>query len=116
MMMQVQSIILTMAIIGGTSGHWSYTGDTGPANWPDQCTQGQSQSPIDIVTSEAKQVGKNKALYFWHYGSQLKGSFVNNGHSMQFNPGKPSKLILTGGTLDKGEKYRFEQLHFHWGS
>ena len=55
-------------------------------------------------------------MIFWHYGKKLKGAFENNGHSMQFNPSSSFKLTLSGGLLDKKEKYKLAQLHFHWGN
>merc|ERR1711974_228809 len=55
-----------------------------------------------------------RKLKFHKYGRALSGSFVNNGHSMQFNPTDSPAQVFRGGPLNG--KYHFTQLHFHWGS
>ena len=57
-----------------------------------------------------------RKLKFKKYQVPLTGIFVDNGHSMQFNPSDKSKHILHGGALMGKNRYEFLQFHFHWGS
>ena len=57
-----------------------------------------------------------RSLKFRKYRKAIPGSFVNNGHSMQFNPTDSAAQILHGGSLKGKNKYQFTQVHFHWGS
>ena len=63
-----------------------------------------------------KNVYFKRKLKFKKYQVPLTGIFVDNGHSMQFNPSDKSKHILHGGALMGKNKYEFLQFHFHWGS
>lgn len=50
------------------------------------------------------------------YPGNMPGTFVNTGHSLQFDPGKDeAPVVITGGPLH-GSKYVFAQYHFHWGT
>ena len=66
--------------------------------------------------SQAKNVYKTRHLKFRKYNKAISGSFVNNGHSMQFNPTDSPIQLLSHGSLPGKNKYQFTQLHFHWGS
>jgi len=63
--------------------HWSYSGDTGPAQWAalesdySACGVGKLQSPIDIRASAVKK-GHLPAIAFDYKPSPLK--IVDNGH------------------------------------
>ena len=63
-----------------------------------------------------KNVYFKRKLKFKRYQVPTTGIFVDNGHSMQFNPTDSSKHILRGGALMGKNKYEFLQFHFHWGS
>jgi len=121
--------------------HWCYEGACGPAHWGDEfpACNGQSQSPIDIVTGPTP-VAEPTPLSFGNYDKiridQLSnseehyhypgapeqerledGTIKNNGHTAQLDviatlPGDVG--ILSGGHL-AGE-YQILQLHFHWGA
>ncbi len=87
---------------------WEYTGDTGPDHWGElsedwsTCNTGQSQSPIDIVFTEA---GEGDEIMLDYKPSGI--SVVNNGHTIQQN-------FDTGSTMQSGgSTYDLVQFHFH---
>ncbi len=92
------------------SGHWDYTGPTGPAKWAQvdekfaTCAMGKTQSPIDIRSKEAKS-GTLPPIQFDYKTSALK--IVDNGHTIQVNY-EPGSSI----TVD-GRRYELLQFHFH---
>ncbi|XP_053401658.1 carbonic anhydrase 2-like isoform X2 [Mercenaria mercenaria] len=86
---------------------------------------GQRQSPIDIVTSQAVYDSDLGALNT-KYNPESKLCLKNNGHSIMCQIKSTSDISaytnnstllseLTGGPL-KGDTYRLEQFHLHWGS
>lgn len=94
--------------------HWGYQGETGPEHWAEieknsDCG-GEHQSPINIISSDAKVDGSMKPLDI-HYASATKiHEVVNNGHSIQYN-------FESGDYLNyKGDKYELKQIHFHEAS
>lgn len=112
------SIVFILALGSALANHhWSYD-ETGPNYWSEEYSAcgGKAQSPINIRTSKAKNVFFNRKLKFKKYQVPLTGIFVDNGHSMQFNPTDSSRHILHGGALMGKNKYEFLQFHFHWGS
>lgn len=91
-------VILAVAVAASPSAfaqtvHFSYTGDTGPANWsklsPDfaMCQAGKHQSPIDISGGQDVSLPDLAIDY-----STAAVNFVNNGHAVQSN-------FRTGNTL-----------------
>jgi len=97
---------------------WSYEGYSGPSHWAEEYPDcgGKAQSPIDIKLEKAKNVFFTRDLKLQKYGKAISGSFVNNGHSLQFNPTNSPVQLLSHGSLKGKNKYQFTQLHFHWGS
>ncbi len=93
---------------GGHKKHWSYTGDTGPAHWGEleekfeACSQGSSQSPIDISGSFTKSKDSVELKY-----STTPLEVTNNGHSIQVTVSGDQMLKVAGKT------YRLVQFHFH---
>ncbi len=98
---------------GGHHKHWTYAGDTGPAHWAElkddyaTCGTGKSQSPIDISTAALKH-GSQEAIAF-HYAaaSKVKGSIVNNGHTVKVNTEHAGFIEVDG------KRYDLKQFHFH---
>jgi carbonic anhydrase len=92
----------------GHGGHWSYTGETGPAHWGDlseayhACAAGTRQSPVDIRAA-APHHGPAVALSYETSPLRL----VNNGHTVQVNYADGSTLTVDGKT------YSLAQFHFH---
>ncbi len=97
--------------------HWSYEDKTGPANWGSispkwsACSQGKSQSPIDIGKTTKADFPEMKANF---KPAQLKiihhthmADAINNGHTVQVN-------YTEGDTLTIGdEQFQLLQYHFH---
>ncbi len=91
--------------------HWQYIGEGGPAEWgklaPENkpCTVGKRQSPIDINNSNVKENKSLPNLMFSYIAAPLK--ILNNGHTIQMNYPKGSKLSIGPATYD------LLQFHFH---
>uniref|UniRef100_A0A4X1UP14 Carbonic anhydrase n=1 Tax=Sus scrofa TaxID=9823 RepID=A0A4X1UP14_PIG len=87
----------------------------GPSHWHKlyPIAQGDRQSPINIVSSQAVYSPSLKPLEL-SYESCTSLSIANNGHSVQvdFND-SDDRTVVTGGPLDG--PYRLKQFHFHWG-
>ncbi|KAI1291735.1 Carbonic anhydrase 6 [Halotydeus destructor] len=85
--------------------------------WPlleDAQCAGSAQSPIDINTKAA--IFKSVRVRLINYDKTFKWEVVNNGHADQadiiplpFGHQVPELKF-------KGQTFKFEQLHFHWGS
>ncbi|BBH53189.1 carbonic anhydrase [Fluviispira sanaruensis] len=91
--------------------HWGYTGENGAENWGklDEsykiCSMGINQSPINIQKTQAKENESLAKLDFSYSGIPL--TVLNNGHTIQVNYPKGSKLEV-------GRKqYGLLQFHFH---
>ena len=88
--------------------HFTYQGATGPDKWGDLdaankvCSVGSQQSPIDITDSIKAQLPPLKIDW-----SDTVDTIVNNGHTIQLNAAKNSKLTFGG------EPYALVQFHFH---
>lgn len=90
--------------------HWTYEGDTGPANWAklrpefSVCALGKRQSPIAIDSRTTLQ-GPAEPIDF-HYGP-TEGSVLNNGHTIQVDLAPGNHLSV------RGTRYDLVQFHFH---
>jgi carbonic anhydrase len=91
--------------------HWSYDGDTGPDHWgeldPDyaDCSDGQNQSPIDIVTTTAIKSDLSD-IQFHYEASELE--IENNGHAIEAIPHSGSYIEI--------DNIRYDLLQFHFHS
>jgi carbonic anhydrase len=92
--------------IGGEDVHWTYSGKHGSEHWGElskafaTCSEGKSQSPIDIVDpidADLEPIGLS------YRGSTT--AVVNNGHSFQIDVGPGNSLDVDGQT--------FELIQFH---
>jgi len=102
----------------GGGGGWNYkSGDAhGPENWDAVCQSGKHQSPININTRDTLEKSF-PPLELLNYDQLPHTSvLVNNGHSAKLATTTSSSLIptMSGGGLPN--KYKFAQVHFHWGS
>lgn len=87
--------------------HWTYEGVSGPRYWADLseenhlCKAGKEQSPIDIPASWPlmEDISLDYRL------STL--SIVDNGHTIQFNPGPGNAAVIAG------KRYQLMQFHIH---
>jgi carbonic anhydrase len=88
--------------------HWGYAGELDPAHWGDlspefaTCKEGQTQSPIDIRYARPLDY---QPLSFQYRSDAL--AIINNGHTMQVDPGPGSFLVVNG------HEYALQQFHFH---
>ena len=88
--------------------HWSYEGDSGPANWSKinvdwaKCGNGSRQSPIDI--RDGMKVELERISFDYHPSSF---NVVDNGHTVQVG--------VSGGNYITVQNRMFElqQFHFH---
>ena len=93
---------------------WDYSTLHGPKCWCEHWKCGDNQSPIDLVTKEAKYDSTlaQKPFTFGH--KQIPLTLQNPGTTALITPGEgASKLYTSGGPLENS--YEFAQFHFHWG-
>ncbi|KAF3903269.1 Nectarin-2 [Dactylellina cionopaga] len=87
--------------------HFSYLGLTGPVDWiqfDKICGDGQTQSPINVVSTMSISSGGDQGEYDNIGASGV--NFINNGHTVQVNyQGQPAHL--------GGVDYVLQQFHFH---
>ncbi len=95
-------------VTGATPLHWSYEGETGPAQWSEldkaneACLEGSKQTPIDITNARVANLPDLTFNY-----APITGSVVNNGHTIQID-------VTPGDTMTtKGITYGLAQFHFH---
>lgn len=88
--------------------HWSYEGESGPEHWGAisgdyaACSQGKTQSPIDISTTKDEPLADISFAY-----KPSKTNIINNGHTIQVNYDEGSSITLNGA------QYNLAQFHFH---
>ena len=90
------------------SNHWSYEGETGPANWGKinsdwaKCGTGTRQSPIDLRD------GMKVDLEQITFDYQPSGfNVVDNGHTIQVSVGMGNYITV------QNRSYELVQFHFH---
>ena len=72
------------------------------------------ESKFEIIWSEEELNDVGELLFGEGYGKKAKGTFENNGHSVQFTLDDPGEQTVSGGPLNA--TYALTQFHFHWGS
>lgn len=100
-------VVLPPAIKPYHGDHWSYEGETGPANWGrhprwSQCATGTRQSPIDLRDGMKVDL---EPIVFDYRPSGF--NVVDNGHTIQVNVGPGNTMAL------QGKSYELLQFHFH---
>ncbi|KAG9352463.1 hypothetical protein JZ751_020877 [Albula glossodonta] len=98
------------------TGHqWGYGEEDGPSVWHKDypIAQGDRQSPIDIVPTEAV-YDATLAPIALSYDLCTSISISNSGHSVvvEFDD-VDDRTVIRGGPLQ--DPYRLKQFHFHWG-
>ncbi|XP_073521577.1 carbonic anhydrase 4 [Phyllobates terribilis] len=117
------SLILHI-ITSSAAEEWCYDIQTtatssckGPSKWSEITDYapcgGAKQSPIDIVTKNAKFDSNLIAFKFEGYDKELELELTNNGHTAKLSQSKETIQISGGGLSGT---YIASQLHFHWGS
>ncbi|WP_312440297.1 carbonic anhydrase family protein [Janthinobacterium sp.] len=88
--------------------HWSYEGDSGPANWSKinvdwgKCSSGNRQSPIDI--RDGMKVELEQISFDYHPSSF---NVVDNGHTVQVAVGSGNYITV------QNRMFELQQFHFH---
>jgi len=88
--------------------HWSYEGESGPANWSkinsdwSKCSVGNRQSPIDI--RDGMKVDLEQIAFDYHPSGF---NVTDNGHTVQVMVAPGNYLSVAGRT------YELQQFHFH---
>ncbi len=92
----------------GSTPHWSYQGDGGPAAWArlrpefNLCGNGQRQSPVDIRGGLAVDLEPVKFAY-----ADSRFGVIDNGHTVQANIAAGSHIEVAG------QRFELLQMHFH---
>jgi len=88
--------------------HWSYEGDSGPANWSKinvdwgKCGTGNRQSPIDI--RDGMKVELEQISFDYHPSSF---NVADNGHTVQVGVGSGNYITV------QNRMFELQQFHFH---
>lgn len=96
------------APVHANGNHWSYDGDTGPANWSKinsswaKCGSGSRQSPIDLRDGMKVDL---EQIAFDYRASGF--NVIDNGHTIQVNVGLGNYITVQNRT------YELQQFHFH---
>lgn len=108
----VVSALVTGIGLGASQGtlaqHWSYEGESAPANWAKldpqfvMCGIGKNQSPIDLAQFTEANL-KPLKLHYRAAASEI----LNNGHTIQVNYAPGSTLAVDG------REFELKQFHFH---
>jgi carbonic anhydrase len=104
-------VVSAVALIGLSQDiEWGYEGDTGPESWGSLdesfllCSEGETQSPIDIETANA--VPADLPAFEYEY-EQTEIVVINNGHTIEME-------YDTGSFMRFNERlYELLQFHFH---
>lgn len=108
---QKQELLLAAAAVPPMprhSNHWSYEGETGPANWGKinsnwaKCGTGNRQSPIDL--RDGMKVDLEQITFDYHPSGF---NVVDNGHTIQVAVGMGNYITVQNRT------YELVQFHFH---
>jgi carbonic anhydrase len=105
---QLASVSAPVAPLLVNSTHWSYDGDTGPANWGKinsawaKCGTGTRQSPIDLRDGMKVDL---EQIAFDYRSSGF--NVIDNGHTVQVGVGLGNYITVGNRT------YELQQLHFH---
>ncbi len=101
-------LLVQQSSVAGGKTHWGYTGHEGPAHWGGLvsdyrvCKSGREQSPVNINGSTT---GRSQSIIFGY--STRPNNIVNNGHTIQVNMKKGSRITVNG------KIYQLRQFHFH---
>lgn len=86
------------------AAHWGYNNQRAWAGVSGLCGRGQEQSPINLSSAAPMaEVPDLTPRYL-----PVDGGFVNNGHTLQFNPAESAATLSIG-----QDSYAFAQFHFH---
>jgi len=85
--------------------------------WEGTCRVGKKQSPINIVSNETLKEKWGQPFVFHGYEKRIPMHTKNNRHSVlvEMDENSHEDIWIRGGGLGES-KFKFAQLHFHWGS
>lgn len=73
------------------------------------------QSPIALSMRDSVVDDEMPALeFFGHWDGEGNATLTNTGHSAMVKLGRDEQPYISGGPLKSGQRYIFEQMHFHW--
>lgn len=84
--------------------HWAYDNQRAWAAVAGLCGRGQEQSPVNLSSATPMAEVPDLVLHYL----PVEGGFVNNGHTLQFNPAQSPAILSIG-----GDEFAFAQFHFH---
>ena len=104
---QLAAVEVESAVKPYHGNHWSYEGETGPANWGrnpawSKCGSGSRQSPIDL--RDGMKVDLEQISFDYKPSSF---NVVDNGHTIEVGVGPGNTISL------QGRSYELTQFHFH---
>ncbi|MCE9596675.1 MAG: carbonic anhydrase family protein [Spirochaetia bacterium] len=102
---QILSMVAVALLLANcASAHeWGYEGAHGPGNWGGSCSEGKSQSPIDLPASAANTV---QPIQF-NYGPTAGKVFNNHGETIRVNFAPGNSITVAG------KSYALLQMHYH---
>lgn len=111
-------VVLLLNLFSTASGHalevkFGYTGPVGPNSWGrlsptySACSNGKSQSPINIISHNCVANKKLKPLIMQYNHSEV-ATLVDNGFNVGIKYGKNA-----GSLIVDGKTYNFKQMHWH---
>jgi len=86
---------------------------TDVTTWTGDCAATSNQSPIDIVTSSAKEESTDPGeIMLMGHDVEMTGDVINDGRQIYFTPTSGGKPSLYGGPLSSTKTYIFDHLEF----
>lgn len=109
-----RSLSQRMGAMMARNSSWRYDNQNAWTDLPNSQSAGRRQSPIDIITGDAKRCADLQELNLTGWEFPVSGKWSNNGHALQFTP---QGTVQGGGASLQTHKgvYSLRQFHFHWG-
>jgi len=85
--------------------------------WTGTCSNGNKQSPINIVTSSAKEESTDPGeIMLAGHDNTMTGKVLNDGRQIYFKPNAGPYPTIYGGPLTSTKTYIFDHLEFKFGT
>jgi len=90
---------------------------TDVTTWTGDCAATSNQSPIDIVTSSAKEESTDPGeIMLMGHDVEMTGDVITDGRQIYYTPTSGGKPTLYGGPLSSTKSYVFDHLEFKFGT
>ena len=89
---------------------YSYDNQEAWKTLPSSSCNGRRQSPVNIITGNAKIGSELINLRLSNWDILIDGKFMNNGHTIVFHPSRNDSTVH-----NHLGNYTVQQFHFHWG-